>query len=135
MYGSLDISTSGLVAQRTRLDIISANLANKDTILNEKGEYEPFRRRFMTLAAGDPAMNSDLGVHVGSLQEQQGQMTLIDAESRRTWSRALEAADSLRDRFGESAVGLAAAMRHGRRERVHENPAGLAGGEKTPDGS
>jgi hypothetical protein len=33
----------------------------------------------------------------------------------------------LRDRFGEGAVGLAAAMKHGRRERVHENPASLPG--------
>ena len=39
----------------------------------------------------------------------------------------MAAADKLRDRFGETAVGLAAAMKHGRRERVHENPAVLPG--------
>ena len=39
MYGSLDISTSALIAQRTRMDVISANLANKDVILNENGDY------------------------------------------------------------------------------------------------
>ena len=41
MYGVLDISTSGLVAQRTRLNVVSANLANRDTILNESGAYDP----------------------------------------------------------------------------------------------
>ncbi len=71
-----------------------------------------------------------LGVQIGSLEESEGQLPLIDKEHRQRWSRALQAADALRDRFGESAVGLAAAMRHGRRERVHENPAGLAGKKK-----
>ena len=70
-----------------------------------------------------------LGVHIGSLEESEGQLPLIDKEQRQKWSRALEAADTLRDRFGESAVGLAAALRHGRRERVHENPAVSAGKE------
>ena len=31
MYGSLDISTSGMIAQRTRLEVISANIANQNT--------------------------------------------------------------------------------------------------------
>ena len=35
----------------------------------------------------------------------------------------------------ETAVGLAAAMGHGRRERVHENPAGLPGREAKPSDS
>ena len=68
MYGSLDISTSGLIAHRTRLDLISANLANKDTILNADGEYEPFRRRYLLMGAGDPASGSELGVHVKSIE-------------------------------------------------------------------
>ena len=59
MYGSLDISTSALIAQRTRMDVISANLANKDVILNENGDYEPFRRRVALLGPGDPSAGSD----------------------------------------------------------------------------
>jgi len=73
-----------------------------------------------------------LGVHVGSLQHREGQLNLLRDGQNRKWSRALEAADSLRDRFGESALGLAAAMKHGRRERVHENPAGLPGKKGKP---
>ena len=72
-----------------------------------------------------------LGVQAGQLGTPGAQLQLLDQADRRRWTRALAAADKLRDRFGESAVGLAAAMKHGRRERVHENPAGLPG--KTPD--
>lgn len=68
-----------------------------------------------------------LGVEASSLLEREGQLGLLDDTQRKRWSAALEAADRLRDRYGESAVGLAAAMKHGRRERVHENPAGLPG--------
>jgi flagellar basal-body rod protein FlgC len=68
MYGSLDISTSGLIAQRTRLTVTSANLLNAKTILNEDGEYEPFRRRFAVLGAGDPKSGSPLGVHVAAIE-------------------------------------------------------------------
>lgn len=68
-----------------------------------------------------------IGVYAGSLADPGGQLGLLDSGERKRWERALTAADRLRDRFGEGAVGLAAAMRHGRRERVHENPAGLVG--------
>jgi len=74
MFGSLDISTSGLIAQRTRMDVISANIANKDVILNEKGEYEPFRRRLAVFATGDPASGSPLGVHVERIDIPAGEL-------------------------------------------------------------
>jgi flagellar basal-body rod protein FlgC len=67
MYGALDISTSALVAQRTRLNVITANIANQKSILNEAGAYEPYRRRFAVFAPGDPARGSADGVHVASI--------------------------------------------------------------------
>lgn len=71
MYGSLDISTSGLIAQRTRLNVISANIANSTAILNAQGEYEPYRRRVPYLEAGDPSASSatgrSAGVHVSEI--------------------------------------------------------------------
>lgn len=76
MYGALDISTSALVAHRTRLDVISSNIANKDTILNADGEYEPFRRRIAMLAAGDPARGESSGVHVAEIQLDQGDLMM-----------------------------------------------------------
>ena len=68
MFGVLDVSTSGLIAQRTRLEIISANLDNSDSLLNAAGEYEPYRRRFAVLAAGDPSLGEPDGVHIASIE-------------------------------------------------------------------
>jgi flagellar basal-body rod protein FlgC len=64
MFGCLDISTSGMVAQRTRMDVIAANLANKDAIYDTSGKYAPYRRRIVEFAPGDPASGSSMGVHV-----------------------------------------------------------------------
>ena len=64
MFGSLDISASALVAQRTRIDVISANIANQSSILDGKGNYSPFRRRIAVFSPGDPATGNKLGVHV-----------------------------------------------------------------------
>ncbi len=47
MFSALDVSTSGLVAQRTRLNAISSNLANISTTRNEAGEPEAYRPRFV----------------------------------------------------------------------------------------
>jgi flagellar basal-body rod protein FlgC len=48
MFTSLDVSTSGLVAQRTRLNAISSNIANMSTTRNEYGEPVPYQPRFVT---------------------------------------------------------------------------------------
>jgi len=72
MYGALDISTSALVAQRTRLNVIAANIANQKSVINEQGNYEPYRRRFAVFAPGDPARSSEQGVHVAAIQVDAG---------------------------------------------------------------
>jgi flagellar basal-body rod protein FlgC len=46
MFSTLDISTSALVAQRTRLAAISNNLANISTTRNEAGEPAAYQARF-----------------------------------------------------------------------------------------
>ena len=71
-----------------------------------------------------------LGVHAGSLVASEGQMSLLESEKSGRWHKALEAADRLRDKFGESAVSLGGAVRGLYRERVHENPASLPGKKK-----
>ncbi len=68
-----------------------------------------------------------LGVQATSLEEQAGQMSLLETESESRWGKALSAADHVRDRYGESAVSLARGLKGGFRERVQENPAGLPG--------
>lgn len=71
MYGALDISTSGLIAQRTRLESITANIANQDTYLDASGRNVPFARRMVYFSAGDPAAahaaGKSLGVHVAAI--------------------------------------------------------------------
>ena len=71
MYGSLDISTSGMIAQRTRMAVIANNIANVNTIENSKGEYEPYlRRSAMFSPAG---MNGEIaGVQISDIRIEQG---------------------------------------------------------------
>jgi DNA polymerase IV len=68
-----------------------------------------------------------LGVHVSSFEEAAGQMDLLADGRHQRWQQALAAADKLRDKFGESSVGLAAGMKGAFREKTHENPASLPG--------
>jgi DNA polymerase-4 len=71
-----------------------------------------------------------LGVHASGWAEGGEQLDLMDEERHERWKQALAAADRMRDRFGESAVSLAASMRGNFRERTHENPVGLPGKNK-----
>jgi DNA polymerase-4 len=68
-----------------------------------------------------------LGVHASSFDSEEGQLDLLNPDGQERWSKALAAADKLRDRFGEAAVSLASGMKGRYRERVHENPVGLPG--------
>jgi len=69
MYGLFDISTSGLVAQRVRLETIASNLANQETLLDAQGRFSPWRRRSVEFAVGDQSHGGGLGVHVAAIQE------------------------------------------------------------------
>jgi DNA polymerase-4 len=71
-----------------------------------------------------------LGVHTSSFEPPGEQIGLIEGERQQRWKQAMAAADRLRDKFGDSSVGLASGMRGGFRERTHENPAGLPGKKK-----
>jgi len=67
MFRALDISTSGLVAQRAQMDVIAANLANSRTTRRADGESGPYLRRVALLATGDGAGGP--GVHVTNIVE------------------------------------------------------------------
>jgi flagellar basal-body rod protein FlgC len=69
MYGALETSTSGMVAQRTRMAVIASNIANSNTILNAQGEYDPYRRRAAMLAPGSP--EGGMGVRVQNIHVEQ----------------------------------------------------------------
>lgn len=69
MYGLLDISTSGMIAQRTRLTTISANIANQNAVMPDG---TPYRAREVMFAPGDPTAadpeSQALGTHVARIE-------------------------------------------------------------------
>jgi len=77
MFGSLDISTSALIAQRTRTQVIAANVAGRDSIVDAQGNYAPFRRRIAVFAEGDPATGRGEGVHVREIALDQSEFRKV----------------------------------------------------------
>ncbi|MCK6455010.1 MAG: flagellar basal body rod protein FlgC [Phycisphaerae bacterium] len=66
MFGLFDVSTSALVAQRTRMDAIAGNVANAFTAGRIDGEGPaPYRRRAVLFEAGDG--RGGAGVHVSEV--------------------------------------------------------------------
>ena len=65
---TMDISTSGLMAQRTRMEAIAGNLANITATHNEKGEIKPYQPRFVVFQE-DPTIgtNNACGVRVPAI--------------------------------------------------------------------
>ena len=51
MFRTFDISTSGLVAQRQRMNTIAGNIANINSTRDEQGNLSPFQRRLVTFIA------------------------------------------------------------------------------------
>jgi flagellar basal-body rod protein FlgC len=68
MFEALDISSSGLTAQRIRLDTIAQNVANMNTTRDANGKLNPYRRRFVVFAPGQADKPDAPGVHVQSIQ-------------------------------------------------------------------
>jgi flagellar basal-body rod protein FlgC len=83
MLSSLDISTSALVAQRTRLDAISSNIANISTTHNEKGEAEPYQARYVKFQA-----DSSNATHVGAVGVRVSSVEIDDKEPLRKFEPA-----------------------------------------------
>ena len=87
MFGALDISTSGLIAQRVQIDTIAGNIANAQTTRRTDGKPGPYMRRVALMAAGDE--EGGPGVHVTDVVEDtQSQPRLVkdpghpDADAR-----------------------------------------------------
>jgi flagellar basal-body rod protein FlgC len=78
MFGSLNISTSGMVAQRVRMDVIAGNIANAFTTVDAAGRANPYRRRVATFASGDPGQGADAaGVHVSAIAQDPSAFRLV----------------------------------------------------------
>jgi DNA polymerase-4 len=68
-----------------------------------------------------------LGAQASNFGESPVQLDLLEPARDERWQKVQAAADHLRDKFGESAIGLATGMKGTFRERTHENPVGLPG--------
>ena len=76
MYGSLDISTSALVAHRQWMTAISNNLANEYSLENAQGEYSPYRAKIVVMRPGD-GEGSSQGVHVAEIMQDPSQLCRV----------------------------------------------------------
>ncbi len=70
MFGSLDISVSAVIAQRTRIDTIAGNIANAFSTEDPAGGGSLYRRRVALFAPGDTSNGHGApGVHVERIIE------------------------------------------------------------------
>jgi flagellar basal-body rod protein FlgC len=63
LSGAMDVSASGMTAERFRMDVISSNIANSNSV--ESATNQPYRRREVVVEGGQE------GVHVVQLVEDQ----------------------------------------------------------------
>jgi flagellar basal-body rod protein FlgC len=78
MFGTLDISTSALQAQRINLNTIAGNLANLHATRDADGLPNPYRRRVALFATGDPSRGRDApGVHIDKVVQDPSPFRLV----------------------------------------------------------
>lgn len=67
IFHGMNTTASALTAQRLRMDVISSNIANVDTTRAKQvnGEWEPYRRKSVTLKPEEGEFSSFLNVAMG----------------------------------------------------------------------
>lgn len=67
IFNGLHTSASALTTQRLRMDVISSNMANVDTTRAKMvdGEWQPYRRKTVSLQPQESQFSSFLGVAMG----------------------------------------------------------------------
>jgi flagellar basal-body rod protein FlgC len=72
IFTAMDISTSGLMAQRARMTAIAGNLANISSTHNERGEAVPYQPRFVVFQTDEGVGAAGAaGVKVSSVETEQ----------------------------------------------------------------
>jgi flagellar basal-body rod protein FlgC len=74
MIPALDISTSALVAQRVRLDTVSSNLANLNSLSrDEQGNMQPYQAKYVIFQTDEATetKHGAIGVKVASVESEQ----------------------------------------------------------------
>ena len=77
MFGAIDISTSGLMAERARFTVIANNIANMETTRQPDGTREPYRRRVAVFVPGGIGRGRDVGVHVDRIHEDESDFKVV----------------------------------------------------------
>ncbi len=77
MIRSLETSSSALVAQRIRMDVIAGNIANAFTTSTAEQDGEPYRRRVVSFREGDGSGHA--GVHVDEVATDPAPFRLVYA--------------------------------------------------------
>lgn len=78
MFSSIDISTTALKAQRSRMNVIANNIANINTTRNVDGNLEPYRRKqviFKEVLSGSMSKSKMGGVSIHSIEEDNSPFT------------------------------------------------------------
>jgi flagellar basal-body rod protein FlgC len=81
--GGFDISASALTAQRLRMDVISANIANAETTRAGyvDGKFVPYRRKMVVLEAVQPSFKNVLNDTMNASGVQGVQVSAIKEDS------------------------------------------------------
>lgn len=83
MFDAFNINSSGMTAQRYRMDIISQNVANANTTRTEDGT--PYRRKVVTFAEKGPG-NQFGNVFRSARDKYSGSGVKVDAVHEDTWT-------------------------------------------------
>ena len=74
MFSALDVSTSALVAQRTRLNAVSGNIANMSSLTDESGNPSPYQARQVVFQTDDTmTISGASGVKVSEIKTDQSE--------------------------------------------------------------
>jgi flagellar basal-body rod protein FlgC len=69
VFNALDVSTSALIAQRIRLNTISGNIANINSLQDENGKAQPYQPRFTIFQTDEQQADGGApGVKVASVE-------------------------------------------------------------------
>ncbi len=81
--GGFDISASALTAQRLRMDVIAANIANAETTRAGyiNGQFVPYRRKMVVMEAVQPQFRDLLNEKMNGSAAQGVQVTSIQEDS------------------------------------------------------
>jgi flagellar basal-body rod protein FlgC len=81
--GGFDINASALTAQRLRMDVISANIANAESTRAGyvNGQFVPYRRKMVVMEAVQPKFQDILSQQMNGLSAQGVQVTGIQEDS------------------------------------------------------